>query len=97
MGVKLSQANFLLLAAGNCYVCSLLEESRLNFIKATELDRKSAGKTIGRQLSTNEASLQAPELFLCIGDMHGCDDNVVGIRGSLVLLSLRHCHLQPLC
>jgi hypothetical protein len=38
-------------------VCGLLEESRQKFINATELDRKSAGKKMGRRLSTNEASL----------------------------------------
>ena len=63
------------------------------FTNATELDRKVAGKTIGSRLSTNEASLQAPELFLCIGDMHCCDDHVVDIRGALVLLSPGNCDL----
>ena len=74
-------------------MCGLHEESRLKFIKATELDGKVAGKTIGSRLSTNKASLQAPELFLCIGDMHCCDDNVVDIGGTFVLLSPGYCRL----
>jgi hypothetical protein len=88
--------SFLLLAAGNANVCGLHKESRLKFTNATELDGKVAGKTIGSRLSTNEASLQASELFLCIGDMHGCDDTVVGIPGSFVVLSPGDSHLQPL-
>lgn len=54
---KIRRVNFLLRAVGNGHVCGLLEESRQKFINATELDRKSAGKTMGRRLSTNEAGL----------------------------------------
>ena len=42
---KYRRGSFLLLAAGDAHVCGLHEESRLKFIKATELDWKVAGKT----------------------------------------------------
>ncbi len=62
----------------------------MKFINATELDRKSETSF------TNEGNLQAPELFLCPGAVHPCDDDVLDIRGALVLLSLGRRDLHPL-
>jgi hypothetical protein len=90
---KIRRVNFLLRAVGNGHACDLCEESRQKFINATELDRKSAGNPIGSRLFTNQANVQAPKLFFCNGDMHGCDDDVLDIKGAFVVLSLGRCHL----
>ena len=69
----------------------------MKFIKRHGTRQKIRGEHNWETSFTNEGNLQAPELFLCRGAVHRCDDDVLDITCALVLLSPGDRDLQPLC